>query len=564
MNSYQSLPQIIQAIGAIRIIGNITPDNWYKHIKTEAGKPDMIGVAILAEIINWYQPLHSRDEQTGQEIYKKRFAADKLQTDISYYVNKFGLGKDQVKKALIRLEKSGYITKELRNIKHNDKTLNNRMFIEPIPQKILEITFVESQPKKHANASANSHHPSCKKEASANSHHPSCQNALHTITTNTITSVLTEKDDRQEKPDLPIAKTEPKNPQNLSSSVKKFDFGFDDFRWPSNIDKIDSNLQILARLPDNDIRQQVLDVFAQESQKKQIENKAGYLNAIVNNALKDDFTPITQHLTTSQKKQQNQDKQAAIDVCPYCDETGAISFKHQNEGREWTSCNTNCSHPSKVNWNLMRDADIVEITSAEPNYRLPPSKNNNNDSCNYCNAKGELIIKDCVGDIWTTQCSHDERKIRHDTTSQTGANYNDILSAKEGYKKPWQLTIRKPDFQSILKTTTHKSPAITHDIEHDHKIDECPYCTDKGQVIIVDQHQNETIHKCRHPKPSYEAWEWGLIEQIPSAKKGYKTELDHQYYLDQKTEDEKEKDFKEFEEFCQQYYQYNDYDDVPF
>ena len=73
--------------------------------------------------------------------YKKKFKADKLQRNYDQLSEQFGFSKNQVRRAIKRLEKQGLITVEFRNI--TTKTgmkLSNVMFIEPVPQKIKEIT----------------------------------------------------------------------------------------------------------------------------------------------------------------------------------------------------------------------------------------------------------------------------------------------------------------------------------------------------------------------------------------------------------------------------------------
>lgn len=132
----------VEQIGQISFEGNILPSSWFSNIKTKAGKPDSIAIILLSDIVYWYRPTEARDESTGLVVgYKKKFKADKLQRNYDQLSEQFGFSKNQVRRAIKRLEKQGLIIVEFRNI--TTKTgmkLSNVMFIEPVPQKIKEIT----------------------------------------------------------------------------------------------------------------------------------------------------------------------------------------------------------------------------------------------------------------------------------------------------------------------------------------------------------------------------------------------------------------------------------------
>ncbi len=134
--------KVVEQIGQINFEGNILPSNWLRNIETEAGKPDTIGAILLSDIIYWYRPTEVRDEATGLVVgYKKKFKADKLQRSYEQFSGQFGFSKSQVRRAIKRLEEQGLITVELRNITtQTGMKLSNVMFIEPVPQKIKEIT----------------------------------------------------------------------------------------------------------------------------------------------------------------------------------------------------------------------------------------------------------------------------------------------------------------------------------------------------------------------------------------------------------------------------------------
>ena len=119
--------------------GNIIPHPWYQWITLESGKPDLSAIILLAEIIYWYRPYQTLDKH-GKPLLRKHFDGDMFQCTAAYFETKFGLTKDQARKALKRLEDAGYIRREYRSIVQQGILRNNIMFIEPVPLAILAIT----------------------------------------------------------------------------------------------------------------------------------------------------------------------------------------------------------------------------------------------------------------------------------------------------------------------------------------------------------------------------------------------------------------------------------------
>lgn len=130
----------IHGIQQLNLTGNILPHTWLKCITFENGKPDLLGMMILAEIIYWYRPYEIKREHTGELLgYSKKFKADKLQRSITSFVNQFGASKRQVSDALKRLDDGGLITRELRTIDTSHGKLGNVLFIAPVVEKLIEI-----------------------------------------------------------------------------------------------------------------------------------------------------------------------------------------------------------------------------------------------------------------------------------------------------------------------------------------------------------------------------------------------------------------------------------------
>lgn len=132
----------VDAIGQIHLEGNIIPHEWFEHIRFDNGKPDLIGMIVLAEIVYWYRPTYVKDEATGQlQGVKKKFKADLLQRSYDSFAEQFGLSKKQVKEAFDRLEKIGVIQRQFRKIGTGSQTLFNVLFIDLNIELLKGITF---------------------------------------------------------------------------------------------------------------------------------------------------------------------------------------------------------------------------------------------------------------------------------------------------------------------------------------------------------------------------------------------------------------------------------------
>lgn len=139
---YTSGNKVVDAVGEIRITGNITPMAWYQELRTESGKPYLAAITILADIVYWYRPTEIRDEVTGQIVgYKKKFAADALQRTYESYAKTFGFSKRQVKEAIIFLEKKGIIEREFRHFYREGLMWTNVLYLKLNPKRLYEITF---------------------------------------------------------------------------------------------------------------------------------------------------------------------------------------------------------------------------------------------------------------------------------------------------------------------------------------------------------------------------------------------------------------------------------------
>lgn len=136
---YSSGNEIVDKMAGIELTGNITPATWYHTVVNEAtGKPYTLAIAILSDIVYWYRPKEVRDETTGEfRGFAKKFKEDLLQRSYQQLEDQFGFSRSQVKLAVVFLEDIGVIKRHFRNVNIRGQQLNNVMYLELIPEKLL-------------------------------------------------------------------------------------------------------------------------------------------------------------------------------------------------------------------------------------------------------------------------------------------------------------------------------------------------------------------------------------------------------------------------------------------
>jgi hypothetical protein len=135
---------IVDEVGQMNFTGNIVPKRWFDVIKFANGKPNLVAINLLADIVFWYRPTEVRNEDGGSVVYKKRFAADDfLQKSYKQISAELGVTHCQAKNAVVFLEKElGVIKRHFRNIDAGKGVvLQNVMYIELIPVVLRRITF---------------------------------------------------------------------------------------------------------------------------------------------------------------------------------------------------------------------------------------------------------------------------------------------------------------------------------------------------------------------------------------------------------------------------------------
>jgi len=133
---------IVDEIGNFYFSGNIIPETWFYTIVNESGKPNMLAINILADIVYWYRPTEVRDEKAGKITYKKKFRdKDFLQKSYADICNKFNCSEKQVRESLKLLENLRVIQRHFKAVMTGYGKLPNIMFLELFPETLKKLTF---------------------------------------------------------------------------------------------------------------------------------------------------------------------------------------------------------------------------------------------------------------------------------------------------------------------------------------------------------------------------------------------------------------------------------------
>lgn len=65
------MTNIVTEIGGLNFKGNVVDHEWFNYITFSNGKPHIVAIMVLSEIVYWYRPTVIRDEVTGRVTYKK-------------------------------------------------------------------------------------------------------------------------------------------------------------------------------------------------------------------------------------------------------------------------------------------------------------------------------------------------------------------------------------------------------------------------------------------------------------------------------------------------------------
>ena len=106
MRGYELASPDVEKFGLLHVSGDVVPPEFFKAIKFDNGKPDLLAVLILSNFLYWYRPIKPRDERTDQPLrWRQRFAGTKLNRTYAELAEKYGATSRQVSDACHRLQK---------------------------------------------------------------------------------------------------------------------------------------------------------------------------------------------------------------------------------------------------------------------------------------------------------------------------------------------------------------------------------------------------------------------------------------------------------------------------
>lgn len=141
---YQTGNETVDRLSRVRLTGNVIPPAWYRTILRDTGKPYLIAIVILSDIVYWYRAAEVRDEGSGQLLgYRKRFKADLLQRSYQQMADQFGITKRDATNAVVELEKLGVVRRVFRTLTSNGQSIPNILFLDLDVDVLERLTFPE-------------------------------------------------------------------------------------------------------------------------------------------------------------------------------------------------------------------------------------------------------------------------------------------------------------------------------------------------------------------------------------------------------------------------------------
>jgi len=127
----------VDAISEINLSGNTTPRIWYAcaDLKYPSGKTYLTAITLLSDICYWYTRSEEEEERSGRVIgHYRKFRGLMLEKDYDDWGAQFGLSRRETRDAVTHLVNAGLIARKV-------ERPSNRVFLEPVPERILQITF---------------------------------------------------------------------------------------------------------------------------------------------------------------------------------------------------------------------------------------------------------------------------------------------------------------------------------------------------------------------------------------------------------------------------------------
>ncbi|MBP3883652.1 MAG: hypothetical protein J6D54_01765, partial [Olsenella sp.] len=132
--------RVVDALGRMDFTGNVIPTAWFETMRDERGRPDLVGMNLLAEIVYRYRPQRSRDEE-GREVWSKRFRGDMLPLDYARLEDRFGCSHVTMRRAFARLEGLGVVRRVSQAMRTGAGVAPTVMYVTIDPERLAELTY---------------------------------------------------------------------------------------------------------------------------------------------------------------------------------------------------------------------------------------------------------------------------------------------------------------------------------------------------------------------------------------------------------------------------------------
>lgn len=109
---------------------NLLPHFWFYKIVDREGRPDLPCIMILSEIFGWFKTLsNSSKHYQSEKKSLPEIVDNKLAISYDFLSEKLNFQKERIRKNIIKLEKHGFILREIKNIALENGSRINQLYI---------------------------------------------------------------------------------------------------------------------------------------------------------------------------------------------------------------------------------------------------------------------------------------------------------------------------------------------------------------------------------------------------------------------------------------------------
>ena len=110
--------------GELEFVGNLVPNIWYQLLLRPSGRSDTTAIAILAELV----------------LLHRGNGHSEFQLNYRYFQEKFNFGFNQVKDAVVRLEKADLVVRRWQTVIFHGRKFTQELFLSLRVANVLKLT----------------------------------------------------------------------------------------------------------------------------------------------------------------------------------------------------------------------------------------------------------------------------------------------------------------------------------------------------------------------------------------------------------------------------------------